>query len=235
MESLAGLSYVHHVPPAVAAAAQPAPAVILLHGRGADETDLMGLVPALPPTAIYAAVRAPLPFAYGGFGWFVGDASGYPDSVSFLRSLGLLQAFLSALPARLPLDPERVAVVGFSQGAAMAAALALSAQAPARAFGILSGFLPADVVRGGGPQPAGRVTRFAFVAHGSFDPVIPVQAAQMVRDRLAEHGIVVTYRLHAEGHRIGEEILGELAAWLRQVLDLDPPAATARVPPAAQR
>lgn len=185
--------------------------MVLLHGRGADEDDLLGLLPWLPRRYLYVSLRAPRHFAGGGYAWFEHNETGRPELASFQESLAALHAFLSHLPEELGADRARLALVGFSQGAAMAAALALSG-APARSVAVLSGFLPDS-----SPVPARTPLTAppqAFVAHGVDDPLLPLAAGREIRDRLQAVGTDVTYREYPMGHTIGEDEVEDLAQWL---------------------
>ncbi len=215
------------LPPAPAADSTAAPTVVLLHGRGADENDLLALVPMLPRRCAYVSLRAPLRFPYGGFAWFDHDDEGLPDEASFARSLQALQAEIARLRGPAEATP-RLAVVGFSQGAAMVAALLLTG-ARADGFGVLSGFLPASLAapsagaapaRSGGtpeaapcsPPPA------AFVGHGWQDPLVPVEAGRLLRAALEAAGARVTHHEYEEGHAISADEVDDLATWLQAVL-----------------
>ena len=238
------------LPPAPAADSTAAPTVVLLHGRGADENDLLGLVPLLPRRCAYVSLRAPLRFPYGGFAWFEHDDEGHPDEASFARSLQALHAEIGPLRGTAKAAP-RLAVVGFSQGAAMVAALLLTG-ARADGFGVLSGFLPASlaaadagavpagagatmqhVAADGGSRavPAGAGTPpakapsapppAAFVGHGSQDPLVPVEAGRLLRTALEAAGARVTHREYEEGHAISADEADDLATWLQAVLFAD--------------
>jgi phospholipase/carboxylesterase len=217
------------VPPSLPAAiGQPTPTVVLLHGRGADEHDLLGLLPELPATCAYVSLRAPLPFPSGGYSWFTSDVAGLPDEPSFLQARRRLQGELEELRRR---GGAPLAVVGFSQGAALAAALLL-ARAPADAFAVLSGFLPASAIApdaaGAGaaapvspvpePSPPPASAPAAFVAHGLHDPLVPVVVGRLVAARLQAAGARLTYREYDEGHAIGDEEARDLGIWLGTAL-----------------
>src|SRR2546423_10408291 len=92
-----------------------APGLLLLHGRGADEADLMGLVEALDPRLAVVSARAPLRWG-PGFAWY---GAGAEEAGTMRNSLEELAKFITLLPAAYGIDPRRLYLMGFSQGAVM--------------------------------------------------------------------------------------------------------------------
>jgi phospholipase/carboxylesterase len=188
------------------------PGLILLHGRGADEEDLLGLTGALDPRLAAVSLRAPFDWPGGGYCWYHLPAPGQPDVAGLRQSLARLAGVLDALPAWLPVDPGRVYLLGFSQGAVMAHALLLAA--PARVAGaiLLSGFRPPP---GAVDMDGGALRgRPVFVGHGRTDALIAVERGREARDALRDLGVEVTYREYDHGHRIAEEEIVDIRGWL---------------------
>ncbi|MDP8944163.1 MAG: hypothetical protein M3N16_08615 [Actinomycetota bacterium] len=127
---------VHRVRPA---AAEPAGALVLLHGRGTSEEDLFALLDALDPERrlVGVAPRGPLSLPPGGAHWYVVRRVGFPDPETFHATYARAAAWLDALPAALGAPIERTVLGGFSQGAVMSYALGLGRGRPAPA-GILA-------------------------------------------------------------------------------------------------
>ena len=153
------------------AAGDAAGALVLLHGRGADEQDLFPLLDAIDPERRLHGYtpRAPLALPPSGAHWYAVPRVGYPDPETFAHGFGELTAWLDALP----FPAERTFLGGFSQGAVMSYAAGLGAGRPRpAALAALSGFLP--VVESWSldatlPFPP------VYAAHGTHDPVIPVE------------------------------------------------------------
>jgi phospholipase/carboxylesterase len=188
------------------AAADPAGAIVLLHGRGADQHDLHPLLDELDPERRLHGYtpRAPFPLPPGGAHWYAVPRVGYPDPVTFAEGFGALTDWFDALP--FPAD--RVVLGGFSQGAAMSYALGLGADRPRpAALLVLSGFVP--VVDGWEPDLSPPFPPLAVV-HGTYDPVIPVEFGRRARGLLEEAGADVRYREFPGGHWVEPGLLPEL-------------------------
>jgi len=190
------------------AAGEPEGALVLLHGRGADERDLFPLLDALDPARRLNGYtpRAPLALPPGGAHWYVVPRVGYPDRDTFARSLDELGAWLDALP----FPAERIVLGGFSQGSVMAYAAGLGMGRPRPAALLaFSGFIPTvdgwelDV---GAPFPP------IAIAHGTYDPVIPVEFGRQARDTLEGAGASVLYRESPIQHTIDPAVVEEVRA-----------------------
>ncbi len=122
---------VHRLRPA---AGEPKGALVLLHGRGADELDLQPLLDALDPARELVGVtpRAPLHLPPGGAHWYAVHRVGYPDPATFFPTWETLSAWVDALPETTGVPLARTVLGGFSQGAVMAYALTLARGRPAR-------------------------------------------------------------------------------------------------------
>jgi phospholipase/carboxylesterase len=203
---------VHRIRPA---AGEPDGALVLLHGRGADEHDLGPLLEALDPERRLVGVtpRAPLSLPPGGAHWYVVRSIGFPDSGTFHDTFARLTAWFDGLPERVGVPIERTVIGGFSQGAVMSYALGLGRGRPAPAGIIaLSGFIP--TVAGFSLDLESRRGLPVAIGHGTLDPVIGIEFGRDARDRLTAAGLDVLYRETPMSHTIDEEYLPELRAWL---------------------
>jgi phospholipase/carboxylesterase len=194
----------------------PAGLLVLHHGRGADEADLLSLGDALDPERRLhvAAPRAPLTLpGWPGYHWYVVPRVGYPDHDSFHASFAALAELHGELWERTGVGPERTVLGGFSMGSVMSYSLGLFADRPSPA-GILafSGFVP--VVDGWEPSLADRQGLRAFVAHGRRDPVMEVGFAHRARELLESGGIDVEYHESDAGHHIDPAHVAPAVEWL---------------------
>ena len=194
--------------------------LVLHHGRGTDERDLLGLADFLDPGQRLRVVtpRAPLQLPGSpGYHWYLVPRVGYPDPESFAAARGALAELHDGLWEEGGIGPERTVLAGFSMGAVMSYTMGLSADRPAVA-GILafSGFVP--TLEGWKPALADRTRTPVFISHGRRDPVIGIEFAERARQLLGDGGLDVTYRESDLGHQIDPAHLRDAGAWLGEVL-----------------
>jgi phospholipase/carboxylesterase len=204
------------------AAGEPEGLLVLHHGRGADEHDLLGLADVLDPDRRLhvATPGGPLRLpGWPGRHWYVVPRVGYPDPDTFGAAYRALAEFHEEMWARTGTDAARTVLGGFSMGSVMSYALGLGPDRPAPA-GILafSGFVPTvDVWT---PDVAGRAeagTR-AFVAHGRADQVMDVGFARQARSLLEAGGMDVEYHESGAAHHIDPAHVAPAQAWLDATL-----------------
>ena len=202
------------------ASGEPEGLLVLHHGRGADEHDLLSLGDVLDPQRRLhvAAPRAPLTLpGWPGYHWYVVPRVGYPDPGTFRDAFAALTAFHDELWERTGVGPDRTVLGGFSMGSVMSYSLGLAAGRPAPA-GILafSGFVP--VVEGWAPQLEDRQGLRAFVAHGRNDPIMDVDFARDARELLERGGIEVEYHESDAAHHIDPAHVPAAVDWLAATL-----------------
>jgi phospholipase/carboxylesterase len=196
------------------AAGEPEGALVLLHGRGADEQDLFPLLDALDPEKRLHGYtpRAPLSLPPGGAHWYHVPRVGYPDPETFRQGYGALTEWIDALP--YPAD--KVVLGGFSQGTVMSYALGLGAgRTRPAALLAMSGFIP--TVEGWEPDLSSPFPPIA-IRHGTYDPVIPVEFARQARAALEAAGAGVNYRESPVEHWIDPSWIPELRQVVAQAL-----------------
>jgi phospholipase/carboxylesterase len=208
---------VHRILPPETGSTRMVPALILLHGRGADEEDLVGLSHMLDERLLIISARAPFEYPYGGYTWYeVGDI-GTPEPEMFRASCDKLHRFITDVRRSYPLDPSKVFLLGFSMGCVMSFAMALTAPELVRGVSANSGYIPEGthlVFRWGELQNVA-----FFITHGTADPVIPVDFARRARTLFQQSTAQVEYREYPVGHQLSDTGMTETAAWMTRLID----------------
>src|SRR5512138_673496 len=195
------------------------PLLVLLHGVGADELDLLPVADALDPRLLTVSLRAPYEAEPMGHAWYALDWRTTPPTPRLDQaeaSRAALAAYLPELTARSGGDPDRVFLFGFSQGAAMALAVALTRPELLRGAVIHSArALPFLLEPARRAPPSALAGLEALVLHGTEDDVIPVASGREVRDLVAPLlGDRLTYREHDAGHFVTAESARDAAGWI---------------------
>jgi phospholipase/carboxylesterase len=203
-----------------AAAGEPEGLLVLHHGRGTDERDLLGLADALDPKRRLWVVtpRAPLQLPGSpGYHWYEVPRVGYPDRETFEAARGALAEFHDRLWEESGIEPSRTVFGGFSMGSVMSYAMALGAERPPVA-GILafSGFVP--VVEGWEPRFDDRLGTRAFIVHGRRDPIMEIDLGRRAKELLEAGGLEVAYGESDVGHEIDPRKIAPAAGWLAATL-----------------
>jgi phospholipase/carboxylesterase len=198
------------------AAGDPAGLLVLHHGRGADEHDLLGLADTLDPERRLHVVtpRAPLTInGWPGNHWYVVPRVGFPDRDTFQRAYDKLAACHDELWEITGIAPANTVFGGFSMGSVMSYALGLSGDRPAPA-GILafSGFIP--TVEGWQPDLGSRPNLPVFIAHGRRDPIMDVAFARQANALLDAAGLPVDYHESDAAHHIDPAHVPAAVQWL---------------------
>ncbi len=196
--------------------------LVLHHGRGADEHDLLGLADVLDPQRRLHVVtpRAPLSVpGWPGNHWYVVPRVGYPDRDTFHDAYRELAAFHDELWERTEIEPDATVFGGFSMGSVMSYAMGLGPDRPAVA-GILAfaGFIP--TVDGWTPEIEGRADTRVFIAHGRQDPIMDVEFARHADALLRAGGLAVEYHESDAGHQIDPAHVPAATDWVADTLAL---------------
>jgi len=194
--------------------------LVLHHGRGTDEGDLLGLADALDPGRRLRVVtpRAPLKLPGSpGYHWYLVPRVGYPDHDTFHAARAALADLHDRLWEETAIPPAKTVFGGFSMGSVMSYAMGLGIDRPAPA-GILafSGFVP--VVEDWQPHFEDRDGMRAFIAHGSADPIMNIDFARSAREQLEGGGLEVEYDESDVGHQIDPAHLRSASEWLGTTL-----------------
>lgn len=189
------------------------PLLIMLHGYGTNEEDLLQLAPYIPDFFQIVSLRAPFMLMPGANAWFEIDvAPGHirGDISQAHQALAVLNESINAAISAYGTNPAATFVMGFSQGGAMAGLTALT-RSDVCGVAILSGVDPFSLW-----QPAPVHPCPTLVVHGTFDEVVPVAHGHACRDALQQHGYAVQYVEFPIGHTIDLRVIGALVRFLHE-------------------
>ncbi len=201
--------------------------LLLVHGYGADERDLGGLLPHLDPEGRFCAVMPRGPQAAAGtpgFAWYSWSPQGDFDPVAFGESLDALDDLLDEACEEQGFERSQALVAGFSQGAGMMVALALRSTDRPRPIGVLamSPALPGlDVFE---PDWEAAADVPILIQHGDEDPLVPVARARQLARALEGHGVPVVYSEYPMGHQVALESIQHGRAWIDAVIAGEKPS-----------
>lgn len=197
------------------------PLLLLLHGIGRNERDLFVLAPALDPRFLILSLRAPNMLAPGSYAWFTvtpGPAGNRVDPELAEGSRQLLLRFIPEAVAAYNADPERVYLMGFSQGAIMSASVALTQPDLVAGTVLMSGRILPEIKPLVAPAQALHGLPI-LVVHGTGDSVLPIAHGRASQDTLSALPVALTYREYDMPHTVTETSLADIAEWLTARLD----------------
>lgn len=196
-----------------------APAVVLIHGRGTNERDLLPIGAQLPEELHVLSVRAPQQMdGPDSYTWYDLDLSGgglhasQPDAEGFRRSLDLVHEFVEAAVDAYDLDPERIGLLGFSQGSITSLSALLERPEAYRWVVALNGYLAASHESEAG-NAAGKPV---FIGCGSMDQVIPPARAERAAETLEAGGVDVRFETYEVGHGTTPTEITDVIGWTRE-------------------
>ncbi len=197
----------------------PAPAVVLIHGRGTNERGLLPIAQRLPEELHVLSVRAPDPLQ-GGYTWYELDLSrgghhaSQPHENEFRRSLDLLHEFVEWAIEAYDIDPDRVGLLGFSQGAIASLGALCERPESYRWIVALNGYLAeSHEERAGNARD-----KPIFIGAGQSDQIIPAQRAKRAAEFLEEAGADVRSETYPVGHGTHPEEIRAVSEWVTERL-----------------
>ena len=196
--------------------------LIVMHGYGANEFDLLGIADYFKEPLTVLSFRAPITLDWGGYAWYhlsqdPATEALIADEESRKESEELLLAQLPDILKETESDAENIYLMGFSQGAAMCYSLLGRHDLKAKGLNIrgvmaLSGYIPHDVMEDIKDKRFDGLP--VFMSHGEIDQLIPPRALTVAKDTMESLGAKVTGQIYPMGHSISDEALRDLTAWL---------------------
>ncbi len=192
------------------------PTILALHGRGSNEQDLIELAPHLSDGLLWISPRAPLVLGPDSYEWYRVRVIGRPDPEQVLSALETMDHFIDEILSAYPVDPQKLFLLGFSQGSILSMCYMLSH--PSRIAGVIaqSGYIPNGVDLE--IEEADVKDKPFILTHGEQDTLLPIDWARASRDQLQKLGVNLTYYEFQMGHNVMMESLSVISAWLSKQL-----------------
>lgn len=191
------------------------PAIFLLHGMGSNEDDLPQLVQNFKEQCHIFSLRGPIN-QKPGYAFFTIQEIGKPDRAIFDKVLVALQRFMLEAIDEHQIDPHKVYVLGFSQGAILAQSLAFVMGNLIRGVVALSGYIPKFVTEEYAIRPIDHLQ--IFISHGDYDYVIPSQWGVESKEIFEQFGAHVTFKQYPDGHGVTPENMQDIGVFFAQEL-----------------
>lgn len=193
------------------------PVLFLLHGYGSNEEDLFSFASELPEEYYVISARAPYDMMYGAYAWYAinfdADENKFSDLDQARSSRDLIVEFVDECIAKYAIDSEKITLIGFSQGAILSSAVALSYPEKINRVVALSGYLNVEIATEEYLKNNVSKVKF-FVSHGTVDQVIPVDWARKTKPTLENLGINVVYKEYPIGHGVSPQNFYDFKDWL---------------------
>ena len=190
--------------------------LVLLHGYGADEHDLLPIAHELDPRLRAVSLQAPISLGGRARAWFnlaMGPRGISYDAEEVRKGVGAAVEAVEAIAKESP----RPILLGFSQGAGMALSVALRRPEILTAVISLSGVLRA--LDAADLAPAQSLRGFpVFAAHGTADPVVPIELGRGIREELLRHEMALEWHEYPMGHMVLPQELDDARAWISRHL-----------------
>lgn len=193
------------------------PLLLLLHGYGSNEADLFSFADELPDEYYIISARAPYDLQYDSYAWYAinfdADQNKFSDHDQAKVSRDIIAGFIDELIQTYPIDPEKVTLVGFSQGSILSYAVALSYPEKVQKVVAMSGYLNLEIVSDDYLKNTFNNLKI-FASHGTSDQVIPVAWARKTPAILENLGIDITYKEYPIGHGVAPQNFYDFKSWL---------------------
>uniref|UniRef100_UPI00404975AD alpha/beta hydrolase n=1 Tax=Flavobacterium sp. TaxID=239 RepID=UPI00404975AD len=193
------------------------PLLLLLHGYGSNEEDLFSFASELPDEYYVVSVRAPYDLQPYGHAWYAihfdAAENKFSDDAQAIESRELIIQFIEELIAKYPIDATQVSLVGFSQGAILSYATALSYPEKISRVVALSGYLNEKIILEDFASKNIKDLKL-FISHGTVDQVIPIDWARKAKPFMEKLGLNVTYKEYPIGHGVAPQNFYDLKNWL---------------------
>ena len=198
----------------------PPPLLLLIHGYGSNEEDLMNVSKEFPAEFFIISLQAPYQVDFGRYAWFSIDFFEEKKTYNIrqaISSLELISLFITQAISYYNLNETNVWLCGFSQGAILSYALALNYPKKINKIIALSGFLSKELIKMGKEPNIYSHLEF-FISHGQQDDIIPIEWVKDTLKFLTNYKVSYLYQVYKAGHQINQENYIDLLTWINSKL-----------------
>lgn len=197
------------------------PGIFLFHGYGSNEDDLFSFASELPDNLCIISVRAPFSLEPFGYAWyainFEASYGKWSDIEQATESRDKILSFMDEAIEAYQLDPENISILGFSQGAVLSYAIALSYPERIRNLIALSGYIDERLLVEGYENKEHKGLN-VYVSHGQLDQVIPPEWALNAKPIMDNLNIEFTFEEYLVGHGVSPQNFYSFRDWLKKHL-----------------
>ncbi len=196
----------------------PPQSIFFLHGFGSNMQDLFGLSPLFNQNWTCVSLQASIPVQYNGWAWAELDFQNIgklpkPEQMK-IHQEKVFESIEQCIK-KLDLDPKRINLLGFSQGASLSIYSGLKNPNTFNSVVALSGFFPVKEISREVDREAVRGLEL-FMGHGRLDPVVPIGLGHDTKNGLIDIGVNLNYKEYDSEHTISNECLNDILKWLEE-------------------
>ena len=207
----------HHIIRKPVNTSQKFKALFMFHGYGSNEHDLFSFAPELQDELFIISVQAPYKLQYESYAWysiyFDAPQGKFSDDKQAVLSRDKISKFIDEAIIAYNLDSTNISLLGFSQGAILSYALALTYPNKIRNVIALSGYIHENIINVGNLSDDLSHLN-VYCSHGSIDQVIPVEWARRTPDFLQKYGIQTSLNEFPVGHGVTPENFYQFKNWI---------------------
>ncbi|UOF02444.1 alpha/beta hydrolase [Bdellovibrio reynosensis] len=199
----------------------PNGALVLLHGVGSNERNMLELGPILAEDRLIVSLRGPLVLGANAFAWFHVQFTAHGPIHNWdeaKKSLQLIEEALLDLSDKTKIPLEKISIFGFSQGAIMTIGLALQSELPLEKYIASSGRTLPEFAQASEKSPlASYRDRKIFIGHGEYDSKLPVALARNTERILRSADLDLIYKEYPADHSVSPELITDARKWLKSL------------------
>lgn len=192
---------------------EQSPAIFLFHGLGSDEEDLLQIIGEIKEVCHVFSLRGPISHD-PGYAFYTFVEEGKPIQPVFDKVIAVTRDFILQAIKEYQLDPTKIFIAGFNQGAVIAQTLCIVMGNQIKACASMSGYLP-DFVKEQYHKNKMDETKL-FISHGEYDYDFPIMWSEKSKEFFEQHGAKVVYKTYPVGHGVSPENMRDFVHFIME-------------------